>query len=126
MAKCLCRNLRDRHAVAGFPSPAFIASDCGLPAKKPALRRIEISRQTARGCDRMISCEKQTNVWSPAFRRKLDDKPGRLKGVCRKNEFLCANSVMLCVSVAKFQEKHSPQRHGAYTENHGGLFPTDS
>src|SRR5437879_9590065 len=25
-----------------------------------------------------------------------------------------------------YQEKHSPQRHGAYTENHGGLFPTDS
>ena len=61
-----------------------------------------------------------------SFRRKLNDKPGRLKGVCRKNEFLCANSVMLCVSVVKFQEKHSPQRHGAYTENHGRLFPTDS
>jgi len=33
---------------------------------------------------------------------------------------------MLCDSVVKLPEKHSPQRHGAYTENHGGLFPTDS
>src|SRR5437588_4692010 len=35
--------------------------------------------------------------------KALGKKPA--EGVCRKNEFLCANSVMLCVSVVKLPGK---------------------
>src|SRR5437879_7925173 len=45
-------------------------------------------------------------------------------GVCRKNEFLCANSVTLCVSVVKLPGKTFTTEARSYTEDHGGLFPT--
>src|SRR5207253_5296924 len=47
-------------------------------------------------------------------------------GVCRKNEFLCANSVMLRVSVVKLPGKTFTTEARAYTENHRVLFPADS
>src|SRR5437016_13991094 len=44
------------------------------------------------------------------------------RGVCRKKAFLCANSVVLGVSVVELLRKRSPQRHRDRTENHRDEF----
>jgi hypothetical protein len=63
--------------------------------------------------------EKKSNVVSLEVKNFL--------GVCRKNEFLCANSVMLCVSVVKLLRKtFTTEAQRSHREPQRRVFPIGS
>jgi len=73
-------------------------------------RRARSAMEVVLSCTDQHSAVKKLSLTSPSLRSRSE------------KAFLCANSVMLCVSVVKFLEKDSPQRHGGDTENHRDSF----